>query len=253
MSITPTTGAPYTVTVGAPSLSSPAGAASLARCRLATNGQAPRIVDVRSPWWECKHPVRAFLFFACSKGAEGQLAVIFWGLGVIAAIISLFFCVARRRARQSFVAVVTERDYASSQEDLGWKCDDSEGTVFVQAGPAGQIAHIQRHASLLWEFGNQPCGDNYWANCLCDGGCPCWDTVAVYLADPSTGQRKKVKCCGCECDAQPDYRWDCLEHGRDVEAALRAAHAVSGGPKFAAGYENPVRVEVAPPPGYAQR
>ena len=153
-------------------------------------------------------------------------------MGIVASVISLCFYVARKRARQSFVAVVTESEYASSQEDLGWKCGDEEGDVILQAGPAGNIVKVQRHASLLWEHGFQPCGDNYWANCLCDGGCPCWDSVAVYLADPVTGQRKRVQtsCCG-ECDAPPDHRWDCLENGRGVEEALLAAHSVSGSVK----------------------
>jgi hypothetical protein len=231
-----------------PSLRPPPGAASLARVRAATGGAPPRVVGVRSSWWECKYPARACAFFACTKVGDGNAFVqaACCGLGILAGIFSLFFCVARRRERESFVVVVTEGDFAASREDKGWSCGDGEGTVIVQAGRARDVVKVQRHASLLWELGNQPCGDHYWCNCFWEGGFPCCDSVAVYLADPVTGQRKKEKCCGCECYAQPDYRWDCLKDARAVEDAIIQAHAHSGAGKFV---DNGAVIVGAPPPG----
>jgi len=241
-----------------PSLATPAGAASLARVRAATGNAPPRVVGVRSAWWECKYPVRACAFFACSKSNDNPFVqAVCCGLGILAGLISTCFCVARRRERESFVVVVTEGDFAASRENKGWSCGDDEGEVILEAGRAANVVKVQRHASLLWEFGTQPCGDDYWLNCFCDGGFPCWDTLAVYLADPVTGRRKVVKCCGCECWAPPDYRWDCLKDARAVEAAMNEAHSHSGASKIenaAVMMAMPMSgniVMVAPAPQYA--
>ena len=220
------------------SLTSPAGAAGLARVLAATGNRPQRVIGVRSPWWECKYPVRAFTFFACSK-ADGPPVVqaACFLAGVVSAFISMCFWVARRRERESFVVVVTDvGDFASSKEDLGFKCDDSEGVVVMQVGRAGDIFKVRRHAALLWENSFcQCCEDSYWLNCCVEGGFPCWDTVNVYLADPVTRQRKTVPvCCNlCTCPAPADHRFDCLQDARAVEAALNEAHAhaVSGAQK----------------------
>jgi len=212
------------------SLTTPAGAAGLARVLAATGNRPQRVIGVRSHWWECKYPVRAFTFFACSK-ADGPPVVqaACFLAGVISAFISLCFWVARRRERESFVVVVTDvGDFASSKEDMGFKCDNSEGQVVMQVGRAGDIFKVRRHASQLWENSFcQCCEDSYWLNCCIEGGFPCWDTVNVYLADPVTRQRKTVQvCCNlCTCPAPADHRFDCLQDARAVEAALNEAHA----------------------------
>ena len=223
-----------------PSLSTPEGAASLARVREATGTAPEKLIDVRSGWWECKHPARAFAFWACSRSSSNiyaaALGVI---LGFIACCVSLAFCVARKRERQSFALIVREDgSYAASHEDMGWSCSNTPGKVIMQVGHASQVVKVQRTASNLFETGNyaacdwqECCYSSYWLNCCLGCAFPCWDTVSIWLADPVTNKRKTVKCCGCECYAAPDHRFDCMEKGAQIEIAIKETHASSGATK----------------------
>ena len=241
------------LSVAMPSLATSTGAASLSRALAATGNRPQRVVAVRSPWWECKYPYRAFAMFAFSKAENPYVAAACCAMGIVASFISLCFCVARRRQRESYVVVVNDQgDFAATHENMGWKCDDTPGEVVMEVGRAGDIFKVRRHASQLWEhYGCQLFEDSYWLNCCLYGGFPCWDTVNVYLADPMTRQRKVEKCCCSACPAGPDYRFDCLQDARSVEAALSEAHAVSGASKNLAGaFGGASVVMVAPAPGY---